>query len=75
MKLEAPDFLRSRLAYPVAIFGAGVSGNGVQALAASLGSKSQIYDDRAEEFTVEAARKHLTPAFPLLTIPSFVSRR
>ena len=58
MKLEAPDFLRSRLAYPVAIFGAGVSGNGVQALAASLGSKSQIYDDRAEEFTVEAARKH-----------------
>ena len=58
MTLEAPDFLRSRLTYPVAIFGAGVSGNGVRALVASLGSRSHVYDDKAENFTVEAARQH-----------------
>jgi UDP-N-acetylmuramoylalanine--D-glutamate ligase len=58
MAISAPDFLRSRLTIPVAILGAGVSGEGVRLLVAALGSESQIYDSKGESFTAESARKH-----------------
>jgi UDP-N-acetylmuramoylalanine--D-glutamate ligase len=75
-----PDFLRPLLARPVAIFGAGVSGQGVRALLAKLGSPdSVIYDAKtppALEFTAKAAARHglvvfspgFAPDHPWLTL-------
>ena len=57
-----PDFLRPLLGRPVAIFGAGVSGQGVRALLEKLGSRDAvIYDAKAPpqlEFTAAAATQH-----------------
>ena len=62
-----PDFLRPLLARPVAIFGAGVSGQGVCALLTKLGSPdSVIYDAKtppALAFTAAAAAQHALVVF------------
>ncbi len=67
-----PPFLAAPLARPVAIFGAGVSGQGVRGLLAALGFSSVIYDQRAAEsrpeFTAREAAQHglvvFSPGFP-----------
>ena len=61
MPAAAPAFLAPLLARPVAIFGGGVSGEGVRALLALLGVEGKIYDSRAArgaEFTAQAVRTH-----------------
>jgi UDP-N-acetylmuramoylalanine--D-glutamate ligase len=69
MPLSTPDFLGSRLALPVAVFGAGVSGEGAAALLARLGTTAVFYDRTGTEFTPEAARRHgfviFSPGFGL----------
>ncbi len=61
MPAAAPAFLSPLLARPVAIFGGGVSGEGVRALLGLLGVEGKIYDSRdarGTEFTAHAARTH-----------------
>jgi UDP-N-acetylmuramoylalanine--D-glutamate ligase len=68
MPLALPGFLQSRLARPVAIFGAGVSGRGVGSLLTALGVEAAVYDAREREFTAAAASQHalvvFSPGFP-----------
>lgn len=68
MKLVPPDFLAPLLARPVAILGAGVSGEGVRALLAALGVDATTYDAKGADFTAAAARGHalvvFSPGFP-----------
>lgn len=71
MTLTSPDFLWRQFPKPVAIFGGGVSGAGVQALLASEGAEGRIYDSnrgRGAEFTPAAAKQHelvvFSPGFP-----------
>jgi UDP-N-acetylmuramoylalanine--D-glutamate ligase len=69
-----PDFLRPLLAAPVAIFGGGVSGRGVQALLGKLGASGVIFDEKGGEagtvnnFGPAEARSHqvvvFSPGFP-----------
>jgi len=63
MTLSIPDFLGSRLARPVAVLGAGISGEGARALLASLGSVTSVYDRDGEAFTAAAARRHALVVF------------
>ncbi len=66
MALAAPDFLAPLLAKPVAIFGGGVSGEGVRVLAAALGAEAKIYDAsavRGAEFNAAAAQQHAFVVF------------
>ena len=69
MKLETPEFLRSRLGKPAAVLGAGVSGNGALALLSKLGAMADVYDRKGVAFTEEAARRHgviiFSPGFHL----------
>lgn len=58
MPLAIPDCLRAALARPVAVFGAGTSGEGVQALLRTLGLPGVVYDQRAREFSRAAAARH-----------------
>lgn len=58
MALTVPDFLQARLLQPVAIFGGGVSGEGVRALLHALGAIGMIYDAKTTDFTAAAAAKH-----------------
>jgi len=57
-----PTFLAPLLARPVAVFGAGVSGQGVLALLAALGARGVVYDEKAEgaekNFTAKKAATH-----------------
>ena len=55
MAMTTPDFLRSRLGRPVAVFGGAVSGGGAIALLSKLGAASVTYDRSGTEFTPEAA--------------------
>jgi UDP-N-acetylmuramoylalanine--D-glutamate ligase len=68
MPLTAPDFLAPLLTKPVAIFGGGVSGEGVRALLSAMSIEAKIYDAKATEFTAAAARQHalaiFSPGFP-----------
>jgi len=68
MPLAIPGFLQSRLARPVAIFGAGISGRGVRSLLAGLRAEAVVYDAREREFTAAAAAGHalvvFSPGFP-----------
>lgn len=50
MKLSPPAFLAPLLARPVAIFGGGVSGDGVCALLAQVGATGTVYDARGTPF-------------------------
>jgi UDP-N-acetylmuramoylalanine--D-glutamate ligase len=69
MALSIPDFLSARLTEPVAILGAGVSGDGASQLLAKLGAASTVYDKAGREFTATAAREHglvvFSPGFSL----------
>jgi UDP-N-acetylmuramoylalanine--D-glutamate ligase len=58
MPFVIPEFLRSRIAPPVAILGGGVSGEGALALLSKLGAKGVVYDQKGAEFTPEKARRH-----------------
>ena len=58
MPLHSPEFLRPWLTRPAAIFGGGVSGQGVAALFGALGVASKVYDAKGLEFTAETARTH-----------------
>src|SRR5208283_1591993 len=70
MPIKIPEFLSSRLGRPVAVMGAGVSGDGTLRLLSRLGAKAVVYDKRGCEFTAERAREHglvvFSPGFPLL---------
>ena len=59
---KPPDSIAALLARPVAIFGAGVSGQGVLALLAALGASGRLYDEKAEgaerNFTAQDAARH-----------------
>ena len=68
MPLTPPDFLQPLLAKPVAIFGGGLSGEGVRALLAVLGVEGRIYDAKGAEFTTLAARAHALAVYS----PGFV---
>ncbi len=67
--MTIPEFLNSRLARPVAVFGAAVSGEGAVALLSRLGASAVTYDRSGAEFTTEAARRHglviFSPGFTL----------
>jgi UDP-N-acetylmuramoylalanine--D-glutamate ligase len=66
MSLAPPTFLAPLLAQPIAIFGGGVSGEGVRALAAAVGVEAKIYDQRdaqGTEFTVAATQLHALVVF------------
>jgi UDP-N-acetylmuramoylalanine--D-glutamate ligase len=63
MPLTPPDFLRPLLASPVAIFGGGVSGEGVRALLGALGATGAVYDEKGAAFTPAAAAAHALVIF------------
>lgn len=66
MRLATPGFLQPLLAQPVAIFGGGVSGEGVAALLAEAGVHGRIYDvnaGRGFEFTAATATQHRLVVF------------
>jgi UDP-N-acetylmuramoylalanine--D-glutamate ligase len=58
MPLEIPAFISRRIDKPVAVLGAGVSGDGAAALIARLGAAAAFYDRNGAEFTPEKARTH-----------------
>ena len=62
MPLLPPDLLGPLLQRPVAVFGAGVSGQGVATLLAALGGQGVIYDEKAAAaratFTRRQAARH-----------------
>lgn len=76
MPLIVPTLIERRLARPVAIFGGGVSGQGIRDLLAALRVEGVVYDARGIEFTASAARQHdlvvfspgFAPEHPWLTI-------
>jgi len=59
---QPPQSIAALLARPVAVLGAGVSGQGVRALLAAVGARGVIYDEQAEGaargFTARAAAAH-----------------
>ena len=59
MPLTPPASIAPLLAKPVAVFGAGVSGEGVRALLAALGVGAKVYDEKGTDFTAAAARQHM----------------
>lgn len=58
MPLAIPEFLQVRLRQPVAVFGGGVSGEGVLALLGKLGVPGLLYDQRGRTFTAADAAGH-----------------
>ncbi len=64
---QPPSDLAALLARPVAVFGEGLSGQGVLALLAALGTKSVLYDEKAEgtsaKFTKKIAATHKLVVF------------
>ena len=68
-----PDFLRPLLDRPVAVFGAGVSGEGVVELVRGLGAQAVVYDRKAglgrADFTSAEAAGHSLVVFS----PGFAS--
>jgi UDP-N-acetylmuramoylalanine--D-glutamate ligase len=69
MPLAIPEFLSKRLALPVAVLGAGVSGDGALSLLSRIGARAVVYDRRGTEFTAERAHGHglvvFSPGFSL----------
>ena len=63
MPLVTPTFLQPLLQRPVAVFGGGVSGQGVLALLEGLGQTSVIYDARGLNFCPAAAKQHALVVF------------
>ena len=68
MPLTIPGFLQSRLARPVAVFGAGVSGEALRGLLGALGAQVTVYDAHGTEYTSAAAERHALVVFS----PGFV---
>jgi UDP-N-acetylmuramoylalanine--D-glutamate ligase len=73
MSLVVPEFIQPLLAYPVAVFGGGVSGRSVAALIEKLQGKAVIFDQSGRdgalfEFRGTAASEHhlviYSPGFP-----------
>jgi len=65
MPLVIPEFLQPRLRRPVAIFGAGVSGEGTGLLLRRLGVPGIVYDAKLRHFTpADAAGHHLVIVSP-----------
>ncbi len=73
MALHIPDFFKTHLEHPVAVFGGGVSGTAAAALVSRLGGRAHLYDEKgtsgaATEFrgaTVAAHRLAVySPGFP-----------
>ena len=69
MPLVPPDFLRPLLERPVAVFGAGVSGQGVRELLGTLGIAAVVYDrqgggDRTDFAASDAGRHRLVVYSP-----------
>lgn len=68
-----PDEIAVLLQRPVAVFGAGVSGQGVLALLAKIGGVGRLYDEKAadaeSQFTAAHAARHglvvFSPGFPV----------
>jgi UDP-N-acetylmuramoylalanine--D-glutamate ligase len=58
MSPTAHEFLRPHLARPVAILGAGESGQGAALLLAALGARSVTYDARGADFAGDSAQAH-----------------
>lgn len=58
MTLATPTSIASLLTKPVAIFGGGVSGDGVRTLLGALGVEAKVYDATGADFTSAAARQH-----------------
>jgi UDP-N-acetylmuramoylalanine--D-glutamate ligase len=56
--LVLPTAIAPLLAKPVAVFGGGVSGDGVRALLGALGIEGRLYDAAGTTFSAEAARQH-----------------
>jgi UDP-N-acetylmuramoylalanine--D-glutamate ligase len=69
MKLEIPEFIRTRLSKPAAVLGSGISGGGALKLLGRLGATAEVYDRKGKEFDAEAARRHgivvFSPGFQL----------
>lgn len=63
MPFAPPEFLRPLLAKPVAVFGAGLSGEGVCLLLAAVGVEGRTYDAHGADFTAAAARGHALVVF------------
>ncbi|PTX90795.1 UDP-N-acetylmuramoyl-L-alanine--D-glutamate ligase [Opitutus sp. ER46] len=68
MAFAPSTFLSALLERPVAVFGAGVSGDGVRALLGALGATAQVYDAKGMAFDAAAARAHKLVVFS----PGFV---
>ncbi|MEO6568549.1 MAG: UDP-N-acetylmuramoyl-L-alanine--D-glutamate ligase [Opitutaceae bacterium] len=68
MPLIVPQLLSLPLSSTVAIFGGGVSGEGVSELLTKIGTGKKVYDAKGTEFTALAAREHqlvvFSPGFP-----------
>ncbi|HVU36603.1 MAG TPA: UDP-N-acetylmuramoyl-L-alanine--D-glutamate ligase [Opitutaceae bacterium] len=68
MVLPTSPSIAPLLAHPVAIFGGGVSGDGVRALLAAAGADGVVYDARGTEFGAAGAARHrlvvFSPGFP-----------
>ena len=58
MPLSIPAVLQSALTKPVAILGAGLSGQGLQALMRNLGLPAVVYDQNGVHFSVAKANSH-----------------
>ena len=63
MAFNPPALLVPLLTKPVAIFGGGVSGEGVRALLAAIGVEARTYDLRGEAFSAAAAKRHALAVF------------
>lgn len=76
MPLVIPEKLKAYLSKPVAIFGAGLSGEGVLAVLRALGLTGIFYDEKSRRFDAESAKAHglvvFSPGFfaehPWLTV-------
>ncbi len=58
MKPETPAFVAPLLAKPVAVFGGGVSGEGVCLLLSAVGAEGRVYDAKGTAFTDANAGEH-----------------
>lgn len=58
MKLESPALIAPLLAKPVAVFGGGVSGDGVCLLLSAVGAQGKVYDAKGAAFTDAVAQDH-----------------
>lgn len=73
MAFYVPEFIKPLIAFPVAVFGGGVSGQAVLALLKKIGARGELYDEKQaearREFTAAIAREHrlvvFSPGFPL----------